>query len=533
MKLLLVDDDPDIHRFVRTVLPADRFEVIAVGSAEEAWALLEGDAPEPDPMGGEAGRPNPAGPNLAGPNLAGPNPAGPDPIHLALIDWFLPGMSGLELCTRIRARPDGDSFYLILFTAHHNKESLEAVVAGGADDYLVKPLDLHLFRIRMALARGHAAKLRDKRALEERIKLLESQMPASPKFHDLVGKSKGMGQVVTLIRELAKVDASVLVTGETGTGKELVARALHAESQRRRGPFIAVNCGGLSEHLVASQLFGHRRGSFTGAVSDQQGVFEAADGGTLFLDEIGDLPMEHQTNFLRVLETREVTRIGETQTRKVNVRVVAATHQDLAQLCLEKKFREDLLYRIKVGRIHLPPLRERREDIPYLVHHFLDRGTPLIQKKVRVCEEAAMGRLLGFSWPGNIRELRNAVEFAMIRCRQDRITVDDLPPEISVPPASPVPRPGVTLPVAAPEMPLQTSADFSSRALHLFYQSGGDVEATARACGVSLPSLYRRSPETFKAALDHAMKQTGGKMAEAAGILGLSRATLYRRLKSE
>jgi DNA-binding NtrC family response regulator len=289
-----------------------------------------------------------------------------------------------------------------------------------------------------------------------------------------------MQDVVRLIRDVARGEATVLVLGETGTGKELVARAIHREGARRDGPFIAVNCAGLSEELAASQLFGHRRGAFTGAVSDSAGVFEAAHGGTLFLDEIGDLSLRVQTTLLRVLEERQLTRLGETQLRDVDVRIVVATNRDLIRDVAAGRFRADLLYRIRVGRIVLPPLRERREDLWFLVQHVLREHRAVTGRAVEAVSDEAMRALLAYDWPGNVRELKNAIGYAVIHCRGSAIELEDLPPEV-------LDRP-------LPAMP------------------AGDLPIGER--------------DRIIAALRH----TGGERKAAAALLGIGRATLYRKL---
>ena len=250
-------------------------------------------------------------------------------------------------------------------------------------------------------------------------------------FHDLVGKSKPMQLVYQQIRDLAEVDSIVLIEGETGTGKELVARAVHFLSRRKDKPFIPVNCAGLTESLLGSQLFGHKRGAFTGAVSDHKGVFEAANGGTIFLDEIGDIPMNVQTSLLRVLQEREITRLGESEPRKIDLRVIVATQHDLSEEVEKGRFRADLLYRIRVARIQLPPLTERREDIPLLVGYFLGQARAATGKSyVEDVSSEAIDVLLDYHWPGNLRELKNVIEFAVIRCKGSAIQVEDLAPEI-------------------------------------------------------------------------------------------------------
>jgi PAS domain S-box-containing protein len=302
------------------------------------------------------------------------------------------------------------------------------------------------------------------------------------KYQDLIGKSHPMQLIFQQIQDLARVDSTVLIEGETGTGKELVARAMHRASHRKEKPFIAVNCAGLTESLVASQLFGHKRGAFTGAISDQQGLFEAAHEGTLFLDEIGDIPLSVQTSLLRVLQEREVTRVGESRTRKINVRVIAATHHDLAKDVEKEAFRSDLLYRIRVGRIHLPPLRERREDIPLLVSAFLSQCRATTGRPIEALSHEAMRLLVAYSWPGNVRELHHAIEFAVIRCRDSIIQPQDLPPEII--PAE--------KPTALALSPLDPSHNEKERLLSALEQTRGNRSAAARLLGISRLTLYRR-----------------------------------------
>lgn len=303
-------------------------------------------------------------------------------------------------------------------------------------------------------------------------------------FENLVGKSKPMQQVYRLIQDLAQVDSTVLIEGETGTGKELVARGIYVRSHRSKRPFIAVNCAGLTEALVASQLFGHKRGAFTGAVADSPGLFEAAEGGVLFLDEIGDIPLPVQTSLLRVLQEKEITRLGETKPRKVDVRVLSATHRNLGKEVERGNFRADLLYRIRVARIQIPALRERLEDIPLLVSRFLGDFRAITGKPIQEISTRALGRLMEYAWPGNVRELRSAIEFAVIRCRGPVIRLEDLPPELK-------------------EAPLmQGKAVAASGLLHL----------------------------DEKERLGTVLQRCNGNRTLAAKMLGISRATLYRRM---
>ncbi|MCB9529733.1 MAG: sigma 54-interacting transcriptional regulator [Myxococcales bacterium] len=312
---------------------------------------------------------------------------------------------------------------------------------------------------------------------------LRQRLDDKPQFHGIVGRAPVMRALFEQIREAADFDATVLVEGETGSGKELVGRALHACSKRAEGPYIPVNCAGLTDSLLGSQLFGHRRGAFTGATADQVGVFEAADGGTLFLDEIGDIPMSVQTRLLRVLQEREITRLGESTPRKVDVRVIAATHRDLNAEVAAGRFRLDLLYRIRVARLTIPPLRDRLDDLPLLVETFIAELRQKTGKQITHISQGAMALLLDHDWPGNVRELRGVIEAGFIRCRGTALDVDHLPIEVGR-------REMLTPRPAAP--------------------NGADEPARIRA----------------------ALQATGGSRTEAARLLGISRATFYRRLVS-
>ncbi len=321
-------------------------------------------------------------------------------------------------------------------------------------------------------AAGRILFLRDVSELRDLRLLLDDRFA----FENMVGESEAMQRVFQLVGDLAPVDVAVLVRGETGTGKELVARAIHNRSERRDGPFVAVNCGGLSDELAASHLFGHKKGSFTGAVADHAGYFEAADCGTLFLDEIGELSAKIQSSLLRVLEEGVVVRLGESQPRRVDVRLIAATHRDLEGDIEAGRFRRDLYYRIRAAQIDLPPLRERRQDIPLLARSFLAASRARLDKPLDGFAAEAARLLLAHAWPGNVRELKHAVEFAAVRCRGSEIEVRDLPPELAA------------------------------------------TEAVAP---------QEAEPDRIRAAL----REAGGNRKRAAEILGLSRATLYRRLK--
>lgn len=304
-------------------------------------------------------------------------------------------------------------------------------------------------------------------------------------FHDLVGKSSAMLRVYQLVRDVAQVDTTVLIEGETGTGKELIARAIHSSSGRKNKPFLAANCAGLTDSILTSQLFGHRRGAFTGAIQDQQGLFEAAEGGTLFLDEIGDIPPQVQTALLRVLQEKEITRLGEAKPRTVNVRVVAATHHNLSEDVLRGVFRADLLYRIRIARVQLPSLRERREDIPLLAQSMLKEICAATGKTVERLHPDTLRLLMRHPWPGNVRELKSAVEFAVISCKGSEICPADLPPEITG--ATAVSSPSVFIPLS--------TRDEKTRFLTALSEANGNRTEAAKRLGISRATFYRRLVE--------------------------------------
>ena len=307
------------------------------------------------------------------------------------------------------------------------------------------------------------------------IHTLRKQLEDKSQFHDLIGKCPPMQDVYRQIRNLSQVESTVIIEGETGTGKELVARALHDLSPRKDKPFLAVNCAGLTESLLGSQLFGHRKGAFTGANSDHRGFFESAQGGTIFLDEIGDMPAPVQTSLLRVLQEKEITRLGESQPRKVDVRIVCATHRNLQEQVARNTFRADLLYRIRVGRIHLPPLRERQEDLPLLIWSFVSQCRQAMGKLfVQDVSPDALARLARYQWPGNIRELKSVIEYAVLQCEGDTIQPRHFPPELleSAPPVS------------------ETVKD-RERLLGALKEAKGNRARAAQLLGISRATFYR------------------------------------------
>lgn len=339
-------------------------------------------------------------------------------FDLVLTDIRMPRMDGTKLLEHLQQLAPQTP--VIVITAFGTVESAVGAMRAGAADYILKPVQFEdvLLRIKRALEFGEVR--RDRRILSE-------QLAASSTFHNLIGESPAIAKLFELARKLSGVRSSVLIIGESGTGKELFARAIHYNGITRDKPFVAVNCGAIPESLIESELFGHRKGAFTGAVRDRIGYFEAASGGTLFLDEISTLPVGVQSSLLRVLEERVVVPVGDTRPRPVDVRIIAASNQDLAQLCKEGKFREDLLYRLDVVRLHLPPLRQRRHDIPLLAHHFLQKYAREMNKQILGITNSAMRALLNHEWRGNVRELENVIERAVIFAEGREIDATDLP----------------------------------------------------------------------------------------------------------
>jgi two-component system response regulator HydG len=389
-RVLVVDDEPTLLRALEAYLKKKGYDVVGLDS-----------------------------PIVATQRLAS------EDFDVALLDIKMPQLSGLELLNAVKhRRPEIE---VIMMTGHATVETALAAVKAGAYDYLTKPFD------DIEIVGRSVGKAAERKALFDRNRQLETQLRerdgAAPE--GLVGSSAPMREVVRMIEAVAYSSTTVLVTGESGTGKELVARGLHARSPRKTHPFVALNCGALTETLLESELFGHVKGAFTGAQRDQKGLFDAADGGTIFLDEIGDIPMATQVRLLRVLQEGEIKRVGSADSIKVDVRVIAATHRDLPKLVKAGKFREDLFYRLNVINIPLPSLRERVEDIPLLAHHFLRRYADRLAKKVRTLSPESVELLCGYRWPGNVRELENAVERAVVLCRSDAITPADLPPAVS------------------------------------------------------------------------------------------------------
>lgn len=339
-------------------------------------------------------------------------------IDLVITDLRMDGISGEEVVRRVTTENPG--LPIIVLTGHGSIEDATKAIKAGAYDFLTKPLDLdHLNHIVKNALKG--------RLQEQKINELQEKLGNSNQSDLMVGKSAELNRVRTLIQKAAPSQATVLITGESGVGKELVARAIHNQSNRKNKPLITVNCSALSESLLESELFGYEKGSFTGAENQHKGRFELADGGTIFLDEIGEINMVTQVKLLRVLQERKFERVGGEKTIEVDVRLVAATNRNLEKEVEEGRFRQDLFYRLNVLRIQMPSLRDRKDDIPLLMHEFLKKFNIKNQKNIKGFDNRAKSAMLKYDWPGNIRELENCVESAVVMCNGEEIKIDDLP----------------------------------------------------------------------------------------------------------
>ena len=401
-----------------------------------------------------------------------------DDVDVLITDVLMPGMSGFELLTETNTR--WRDLPVLLMTGQATVSAAVEAMRLGAYDYLVKPVDAQntlIPAVRRAI---------EHKRLVARNRFLESQLEAAQRARGMVGDSAAMRQVSALVSAVATAEVTVLVLGESGTGKELVARALHEQSERSGRPFIDVNCAALTDSLLESELFGHMKGSFTGATSNRKGLFETASSGTLFMDEVGELSPTTQARLLRVLQEGTIRPVGSTESRRVDVRVIAATNRDLAKEVEAGRFRQDLFYRLNVFTIDLPPLRDRREDIPMLVDHFLHKHGLRLGRPVPQVDTATMDALSSHSWPGNVRELENTVERALVLCRSDVVTVDLLPPSFRDTAGLPPTEPGGLPPLN--EARDEFVRSYVSRVMNL---AAGNVAEAARLSGMDASNFRR------------------------------------------
>ena len=412
-------------------------------------------------------------------------------FDVVITDLRMDDVDGLEILKKTREElPDAE---VILLTGHFSYQSALAAGQAGASMYLTKPVDIH--ELRQACEKAST-----------RIRLLRQNAELSRKldekfgFEGVIGNSPAMKKVIDRLRQIAPMDTTVLILGENGTGKELVARALHQNNDRKNKPFVPLNISALPESILESELFGHEKGAFTNALDRRIGKFEYANGGTLFLDEVGEMPLDTQIKLLRVLESRKISRVGSNEELGINVRLVAATNADLEQLVAEGRFREDLYYRMKVIAVNLPPLRERRMDIPLLIDHFLDELAQSYSREKAAVSRAARQSLIAYDWPGNIRQLRNTIESMFVQDMDGVLDIDDLPDDIP---------------------PIGGSDD-----------DDGDSPAGGLPAGSGADSLIGRPMDEVEAYyIAKALELTGGNRHEAARLLGIGERTLYRKIK--
>ena len=398
-------------------------------------------------------------------------------LDLVLTDLIMHDVSGMQIVEETKRHwPDVE---VLVFTGHGSVDTAVEAMQKGAMTYLEKPLNIKVLRTYVRKAAEKQRVVRDHAALQR-------QMDKRYGFEGIIGQSQAMQRIFDILGQISATDATVLIEGESGTGKELIARSLHNNSPRRARPFVALNCAALSEGILESELFGHEKGAFTGADQQRHGRFEYAQHGTLFLDEVGDMPMTTQIKLLRVLEEREIFRVGSNAPIKVDVRIVAATNQNLEALVREKRFREDLYFRLNVVRLHLPPLRERPDDIPLLIDAFLQEFNKAHGKNITGIKADALEVLYRYPWPGNVRELKNCIESMIVIGRADVLALADVPPHISATPPASAPEPAI-------------------------------------AAGMSLD-------EVEKLLIERTLERTDGNREEAARILKIGERTLYRKL---
>jgi two-component system response regulator HydG len=447
IRVLVVDDDEPHAQAVAESLERVGYECVVATSGKEALGLIEEQA-----------------------------------FDIVLTDLIMEGVGGLEVLAKAkRELPDAE---VVILTGDNTIKAAVTAMKAGATTYLTKPLDIDELRT-----------VADKASQSQRLARsnieLQRQLNERFGFEGVIGNSSAMHAVVSRLRQIAPTSATVLINGESGTGKELVAKALHLNSPRRTKPFVPLNCAALSENILESELFGHVKGAFTGADRERKGWFEHANGGTLFLDEVGDIPPSTQIKLLRALESGEIVRVGTNEPVKVNVRLISATNRDLAEAVAQGTFRQDLYHRLKVVSVRLPPLRERREDIPLLIDYFLKEFNAAHGKSVKSITPAARRALLAYRWPGNVRELRNVIESMVVIDSDGVLDVDDLTEDLH----------------AAAPAPFEKAASGS-----------------ASLVGRSLEEIERYY-------IAETLRQTKGNREEAARLLGIGERTLYRKLK--
>ncbi len=457
-QVLIVDDEPNLRKILSAQLTRDGYDVMIAEDGEQGLSMLK-----------------------------------EHHIDMVITDLKMPKVDGMTLLKEaLREDPE---LPVVMITAHGTVDTAVEALKSGAFDYLTKPFDKD--EVRQIVAK--ALKTKELSGAEAS----QAGATAADARFGIIGTSPGIADLYAVLERVADTPTTVLITGESGTGKELVARALHDHSSRKDKPFIKVNCAAIPKELIESELFGYERGAFTGAVNSKPGRFELANGGTLFLDEIGEIPVEMQVKLLRALQESEFERVGGIKTIRVDVRLVAATNRDLKKLIANGSFREDLFYRLNVVPIRLPALRERATDIPILVGHFLTKFNDRLKKQVGGAEPGTLDVLCNYSWPGNIRELENVVERAVLFCDAQKVRVEDLPPEV---------RGGPAVPISVPPADANLEAALAGE--------GGLKEHVK----VAMSKLEREL-------VSRALSQTNGNVTHAARLLKISRKGLQLKMK--
>jgi DNA-binding NtrC family response regulator len=451
--ILIVDDEPAARYGMRRALEKERYNVLEAESVASAERFVENSSPS-----------------------------------VVLLDVKLASESGLDYLPALSSRKDAPA--VIIVTAHGSERLAVEAIKNGAYDYLAKPFDVDELRLMVRNAlQSHILRVENER--------LRSELSGEGTFGQLIGSSPGMGRIYSLIEKVSQTEVNVLITGESGTGKEVVAREIHARSRARAGDFIAMNCAAMPEELIESELFGHEKGAFTGAAGKRIGKFEAANKGTLFLDEIGDMSLSTQAKVLRILEDKKFQRLGSNETLLSDARIISATNKNLEREVELKNFREDLYYRLCVVNIGIPPLRERKSDIPALAQVFCNRFSLAYRRDVLTISKAALKALLEYDWPGNVRQLRNIIERAVVLSETGEITLDMLPQEI----------------------------------LHKSPQKN-DLDEAQDLIGVSASLEFKDAKREFERKyIEKCLNQTSGNITQAAAMLGMHRQSLQHKIK--
>jgi DNA-binding NtrC family response regulator len=477
-RVLIVEDDPAQRRILEEMIKRFGFETASADSGPKGLEILGG------PNGGQ--------------------------IELVILDLLMPGMDGLEFLERMNGVRG--HIPVIVQTAQGSIETVIKAMRAGADDFVVKPISPERLRVSVQ-------NLLKVNALTEEVKRLNKKVGGALTFDDLIASSAAMAGVIRLGRRGAQSNIPILIEGQSGVGKEIIARAIHGESERRGRSFVAVNCGAIPENLVESILFGHEKGSFTGATAKHLGKFQEADGGTLFLDEVAELPFDMQVKLLRAIQEGEIDPVGSRKPVKVNIRLISATNRNMIEMVKAGQFREDLYYRLNVFPVMVPPLKDRKDDIPALVNHFITRFAAEEGRKVHGIEPKALGMLQLYSWPGNVRQLENTVFRAIVLCEGDTLEIQDFPQIASLVEG---------YEVKIPELPPQPAATPAPS------RSSGAAVSDGMALGI--PAVtdgghIRKLEEIEADMIRLALHRYRGQMSEVARKLGIGRSTLYRKMR--